>query len=773
MAGITDSVLGFGLAFYLRDEFTSVASRIQSKMDALGLDSEKTMRTVNKSLSMMKTGAAMVATSVAGLSLFKKGADVRAEFQAYEVQFETLLGSAERAKDMFAKIKQDAQDNPIFGTKSLVAANAALVGTGKIAEERSRSIVNNLAEIMAGVGAGDEELSRMSKNLQEIGNNGRATAKDILQFSAAGVPIQKILADSMGKTAEEINGMDISLETLEKAFAHATSEGQMFHGATERMAKSTKGLKAAMEDAIEMSFERLGNAIEPVTRKIYSSVNNIMDTVAKFLDTPLGQKIAQWSAYLLGLIGAIGVLITVIGAARIGTIFFNLTIKSTTIWQNAAIASTDRLATKFIKLGRAAWARLGPYALIAAAIAAVIWVVAKLKEGFDNLQKPLDKMEKSGVVGFFTKVAAVLELIKQVFGSWDGSSATFTEELAQKLEALGLGDYVDMIVDFAVKLREFWNGIMEGLQPLWAALKEFGDFMTGIFSDIWNTIKDTFGGIFDTIAEVFGLLFGTTKSEGSTSLGFWHDLGHIIGTVLTTAFKVIASVLKVVWSVVAGVFKAIMWVIKWLVKGIIWLVGIWIQGFKKVIQFWTWLGKGIGFVISWVWGKLQGWWEETKALFNFIVDWLWQWIEPFWNIGSSIVSGIWDGIVSMWDELVRWVSNAVDTLVDTIMKPIQDMWNWFWDIEDDPKSAEATMKKQIEINGGEMTNMDKKWYRDRGIDPNSFHQDSSKMPVYINPQQAFTNNIQPAPITVNLTMDGDKIANKVIEKQDFKNNRRN
>lgn len=771
MGGITDSVLGFGLAFYLKDEFTSVASRIQDKMDALGLDSEKTMRTVNKSLSMMKTGAAMVATSVAGLSLFKKGADVRAEFQAYEVQFETLLGSAERAKDMFAKIKQDAQDNPIFGTKSLVAANAALVGTGKIAEERSRSIVNNLAEIMAGVGAGDEELSRMSKNLQEIGNNGRATAKDILQFSAAGVPIQKILADSMGKTAEEINGMDISLETLEKAFAHATSEGQMFHGATERMAKSTKGLKAEMEDAIEMSFERLGNAIEPVTRKIYSSVNNIMDTVAKFLDTPLGQKIAQWSAYLLGLIGAIGVLITVIGAARIGTIFFNLTIKSTTIWQNAAIASTDRLATKFYKLGRAAWASLGPYALIAAAIAAVIWVVAKLKEGFDNLQKPLDKMEKSGVVGFFTKVAAVLELIRQVFGSWDGSTAIFTEELAQKLEALGLGDYVDMIVDFAVKLREFWDGLMESLAPVWEAIKEFGAFMGDIFTEIWNTIKDTFGGIFDTIVEVYELLFGKTKEEGSTSLSFWRTLGNVIGTVIGGAFKVVSTVLKVVWTVVSFVFKAIMKVIKWLVQGVIWLVGMWVQYFKKVIKFWQWLGSGIWSVLTWIWNKVKEAWEIVKGLFTELMNWIWQWIEPFWNIGSSIVSGIWDGIVSMWDGLVQWVSNAVDSLVDSIMKPIQDMWNWFWDIDDDAIKAEADMKKNVQVNGS-LTNSERQSLYSKNIDPSSYHQDSSKMPIYLQPQQTFANNLQPAPVTVNVTMDGDKIANKVIEKQEFKNNRR-
>nr|DAM99180.1 MAG TPA: tail tape measure protein [Herelleviridae sp.] len=770
MAGITDSVLGFGLAFYLRDEFTSVASRIQSKMDALGMDSEKTMRTVNKSLSMMKTGAAMVATSVAGLSLFKKGADVRAEFQAYEVQFETLLGSAEKAQDMFNKIKQDAQDNPIFGTKSLVAANAAMLATKKISEEGARSITNNLAEIIAGVGGGDEELSRMAVNLQGIIGNNKVTGMDMRQFVTAGIPVWTLLEEATGKTQAELEKTNITAEMLSDAFAKATAEGGMFYGATERAAQSTKGLKAAMEDATEMGLERLGKAIEPITRKIYASIGGIMDTVSKFLDTPIGQKLAQITAYLLGIVGAIGVLITVMGAARIGTIFFNLAIKSSVIWQRAAITTTDTLSTKFIKLGRAAWASLGPYALIAAAIAAVIWVVVKLKEGFDNLQKPLDKMEKSGVVGFFTKVAAVLELIKQVFGSWDGSSATFTEELAQKLEALGLGDYVDMIVDFAVKLREFWNGIMEGLQPLWEAIKEFGDFMAGIFSDIWETIKDTFGGIFDTIAEVFGLLFGTTKSEGSTSLGFWHDLGHIIGTVLTTAFKVMASVLKVVWSVVSVVFKAIMWVVKWLVKGIIWLVGIWVQGFKKVIQFWTWLGKGIASVISWVWDKLKGWWEETKALFNFIVDWLWQWIEPFWNIGSSIVSGIWDGIVSMWDGLVEWVSNAVDALVDTIMKPIQDMWNWFWDIEDEGVKTEADIKKKVEVEG---SFLNATRAQRSSIDPNSFHQDSSKMPVYINPQQAFTNNIQPAPITVNLTMDGDKIANKVIEKQDFKNNRRN
>ena len=771
MGGITDSVLGFGLAFYLKDEFTSVASRIQDKMDALGMDSEKTMQSVNKSLSMIKTGAAMVGASLAGLSLFKKGADVRAEFQAYEVQFETLLGSADKARDMFNKIKQDAIDNPIFGTKSLVAANAALVGTGKITEERSRGIINNLSEIMAGVGAGDEELQRMALNLQQIGNNGKATAVDIKQFGMAGVPIMKIIADSMGKTVEEIDGMDISLDELEKAFAHATSEGQMFHGATERMAQSTKGLKAAMEDAVEIGFERLGNAIEPITRAIYKAIGGVMDIISKFLDTPFGQSVAKWTAYLLGLVGAIGVLIAVIGAARVGMIFFKLTLMSTTIWQKAAIASTDTLSTKFLKLGKAAWASLGPYALVAAAIAAVIWVVVKLKEGFDNLQKPLDKMEKSGVVGFFTKVAAVLELIRQVFGSWDGSTAVFTEELAQKLEALGLGDYVDMIIDFAVKLREFWNGLMESLAPVWEAIKEFGAFMGDIFTEIWNTIKDTFGGIFDTIVEVYELLFGKTKEEGSTSLSFWRTLGNIIGTVIGGAFKVVSTVLKVVWTVVSFVFKAIMKVIKWLVQGVIWLVGMWVQYFKKVIKFWQWLGSGIWSVLTWIWNKVKEAWEIVKGLFTELMDWIWQWIEPFWNIGSSIVSGIWDGIVSMWDGLVQWVSNAVDSLVDSIMKPIQDMWNWFWDIDDDAIKAEADMKKNVQVNGS-LTNAEKQSLYSKNIDPSSYHQDSSKMPIYLQPQQTFANNLQPAPVTVNVTMDGDKIANKVIEKQEFKNNRR-
>lgn len=769
MAGITDSVLGFGLAFYLRDEFTSVASRIQSKMDALGLDSEKTMRTVNKSLSMMKTGAAMVATSVAGLSLFKKGADVRAEFQAYEVQFETLLGSAERAQDMFNKIKQDAQDNPIFGTKSLVAANAAMLATKKISEEGARSITNNLAEIIAGVGGGDEELSRMAINLQGIIGNNKVTGMDMRQFVGAGIPVWTLLEEATGKTQAELEKTNITAEMLSDAFAKATAEGGMFYGATERAAQSTKGLRAAMEDATEMGLERLGKAIEPITRKIYASIGGIMDTVSKFLDTPIGQKLAQITAYLLGIVGAIGVLITVIGAARIGMIFFNLAIKSSVIWQKAAIASTDTLSTKFLKLGRAAWASLGPYALVAAAIAAVIWVVVKLKEGFDNLQKPLDKMEKSGIVGFFTKVAAVLELIRQVFGSWDGSSATFTEELAQKLEALGLGEYVDMIVDFAVKLREFWNGIMEGLQPLWAAIKEFGDFLAGIFSDIWNTIKDTFGGIFDTIAEVFELLFGTTKSEGSTSLSFWHDLGYVIGTVLTTAFKVLASVLKVVWSVVSVVFKAIMWVVKWVVKGVIWLIGSWLNGIKLFIKGIINFPTNIKNIFTKAGKYIEEAWEWVKTIFTNFVNWVWDWIVSFWDFGSSIVTNIWDGIVSMWDGLVEWVSNAVSALVDSIVKPIQNMWDWLWGESDEANNAEATMRKQIEVSG----KVDRSYIPSNNIDPNSFHQDSSKMPVYINPQQAFTNNIQPAPITVNLTMDGDKIANKVIEKQDFKNNRRN
>lgn len=155
LGGFANGGLGMGVAFVLEDYFSKAADDIQRSMDDLDGNTTRISNSISNSLKMMGVGAGLAAAGVGSLAIFKKGSDVRAEFQAYETRFETLLGSADRASKFFSQIKQDAKDNPIFGTESLTSANAALVATGRVAEDQSRRIVNNLAEIMAGVGAGD------------------------------------------------------------------------------------------------------------------------------------------------------------------------------------------------------------------------------------------------------------------------------------------------------------------------------------------------------------------------------------------------------------------------------------------------------------------------------------------------------------------------------------------------------------------------------------------------------------------------------------------
>ena len=52
-------------------------------------------------------------------------------------------------------------------------------------------------------GGGNDELTRMASNLQQIKNAGKATAMDIRQFAYAGIDVYGILADYLGKTTEE------------------------------------------------------------------------------------------------------------------------------------------------------------------------------------------------------------------------------------------------------------------------------------------------------------------------------------------------------------------------------------------------------------------------------------------------------------------------------------------------------------------------------------------------------------------------------------------
>lgn len=188
------------------------------------------------------------ATAVGGFAvgLAKAGVEYNAQMETYQMAFTTLLGSAEEARSAMAQIQADAASTP-FDVAGLTQANQLLVGAGVSAEE-ARNVIMALGDAVSATGGGNDELSRMAANLQQIKNVGQASAVDVKQFAMAGINIYQVLADQMGITVEEASQLKPTYEQLSAALVFAASEGGRYFGAMSNQSLTFNGQISNLQD---------------------------------------------------------------------------------------------------------------------------------------------------------------------------------------------------------------------------------------------------------------------------------------------------------------------------------------------------------------------------------------------------------------------------------------------------------------------------------------------------------------------------------------------
>lgn len=176
----------------------------------------------------------------------KTGVSYNAQMEQYQVALTNMLGSQTQAVETLEKIKEDAARTP-FDTAGLVKANELLISAGVSAED-SRQTILALGDAVSATGGGNEELSRMSQNLQQIKNAGQATAADIKQFAYAGIDVYGILADYTGKSTAEVQNMKISYELLTDALQAAAEEGGRYYNSMNTQSETMNGELSTLKD---------------------------------------------------------------------------------------------------------------------------------------------------------------------------------------------------------------------------------------------------------------------------------------------------------------------------------------------------------------------------------------------------------------------------------------------------------------------------------------------------------------------------------------------
>lgn len=221
---------------------------------------------------------------------------------------QTFLG-ADGAAEAYKNIRQDANATP-FDTAALLEVNRSLISAGETAI-KARSTTLDLANAVSAVGGGNDVLSRMAANLQQIKTVGRATAMDIRQFGIAGINIYAMLAKSTGKTIEQVKEMDVTYEELQRTLAMSAGKGGMYEGAMAAQSNTKSGKWNTMKDNFVTAASDIGDAFSPV-------IQMLLDVGIKFANS-IGPALQMAQPYITAFATGFGQVLDFITGASTAT----------------------------------------------------------------------------------------------------------------------------------------------------------------------------------------------------------------------------------------------------------------------------------------------------------------------------------------------------------------------------------------------------------------------------------------------------------------------
>ena len=283
----------------------------------------------------------------------------------------------------------------------------------------------------------------------------------------------------------------------------------------------------------------------------------------------------------------------------------------------------------------------------------------------ETLQPLLEKfLEFAGKVS--EAVGELWEKVLQAFITWFISNVA--PGIAQGLQTAG-----SVFFEFLGNVSGVIGGVLDTLNGLL-------DFLIGIFTGdwerAWSGIEAFFQGIWETM-----------KALANTILSAIH--GNI-----QTVLSIIQALWQQVWSAVSGFFSAI-----W--NGI--------KGFAE--EIWNGIQAKATEIFEAIRDKLSEIWDSVKSTIEEVWDSIKEWFSETWQaikdvfkldemveVGKGIMNKLWDGLKSVWEDIVGWLKGAAD-FVGSVWNGIVDGAKSIFKSAKDEAEAEDDDDEGVTSNG--------------------------------------------------------------------------
>lgn len=234
-----------------------------------------------------------------------------AEVEQYMVRFETVLGSARKASQHMAKLREYAAQTP-FEMSDIADASGVLLGFGTEAE-KSNQVLRQLGDIAAVSGANLKDLAMIYGKVAAVG----LETESVNQLAERQVNVRALLAErdgiSIAEVQKRISSKQYGIADLDYVLGITTGAGGMHAGGAAKQAQTINGIMSTFRDNLNEIAVTIGEQFAPALRQMFDKLGTMLpqlqDTAQK-LAKPVGQilntlvdtlpLVCKWIEFMIG-----------------------------------------------------------------------------------------------------------------------------------------------------------------------------------------------------------------------------------------------------------------------------------------------------------------------------------------------------------------------------------------------------------------------------------------------------------------------------------------
>lgn len=596
-------------------------------------------------------------------------------------------------------------------SKSAIALNNAFLASGASVADTSRGLQQYTQMLSTGkvdLMSYRTLMETMPIALRKVANSFGFTGKSAEQDLYKALQSGQITVDQLNDRFIKLNGGVNGFAQLAKKNSEGigTSFANLKNAVVKNLANMLSaidnGFKQAGFGSIAQVLDNMKGSINSAFQVIGPVVTNATVVILNFVKVVGGALKSAFSndIFRTAVVGILGFVGAVMAAHKVISIFTTLRtaivgLSVITKAGNLAMAFSEAMSTlaKTSKIAGGAMkafsavASLGPWGIIAVAIAAV---VAALTYFFTQTKtgRALWQSFTTWLSGAWQSLVGVATTVWNAIGNAINAVVNFIKPYWQGLVTFFTGIWTSIVAGVTPiwqGLVNVFNSIINAIVAVWQALAPIiVPIVAGVVAIIGATLI-TIVTVFQTvwnmlvpIVQVVWQLISTVVSTAITMLGtviqtglaiivaIWNVVWNTFSIVVSTVWNVITTIISTVLNVIAGIIQAITAAIQ----------GDWSGAWNAIQNVVSTVLNAISSIVSSVLSGVAGIFSGVMNGLKSVVSAVWNGIKSLFSegvnfiksvvhidlgaAGRAIMNSLWNGMKSIWNGIKNWVSGIAD-----------------------------------------------------------------------------------------------------------------